>query len=97
MPQKLLYPVTLFTIRANDAFKAGLLEEGVNYIRLEWNDEVLKGKKEDCSNFIQSDFAVLDIWNRVHFVAGSREKKRPYTLRVGAGGRLNGKSTSMAA
>lgn len=106
MLQNLLYLVTLFTIRAiaDDAFKAGYqscdqvlrlgpLEKGVNCVRL---GKGLK-KKEDCPNIIQSDFAVLDIWYYVHFVAGSREKKRSYTLRVGAGGRLDGKSASMVA
>ncbi|KAM3497173.1 hypothetical protein MY10362_009466 [Beauveria mimosiformis] len=34
--------------------------------------------------------AFLNMWNRVHFVAGTREKKRPYTMRVGTAGRLNG-------
>lgn len=34
----------------------------------------------------------LKIWHRVLYVAGLREQnQRPYSLRVGAGARLNGK------
>ncbi|KAL6794822.1 hypothetical protein GGI42DRAFT_128351 [Trichoderma sp. SZMC 28013] len=104
VPYKLLCLVTLFTIKAisDNAFKAGFhscdqvlrpgpLEKGVDFVRLEWKDEVLK---EDKKIVPISYNQFLDIWNRVHFVAGSREKKRPYSLRVGAGGRLDGSLTS---
>lgn len=103
VPHKLLCLVTLFTIRAiaDNAFKAGYrscdqvlcpgpLEKGINYVRLDWSDEVLKAKKKIIP-ISYNQF--LDIWNRVHFVAGSRERKRPYALRVSAGGRLDGRST----
>jgi hypothetical protein len=101
VPHKLLCLVTLFTVRAiaDNAFKAGYrsceevlcpgpLEKGVNYVRLDWSDEVLRTKKKIIPISYKQ---FLDIWNRVHFVAGSRERKRPYALRVGAGGRLDGK------
>ncbi|UKZ79054.1 hypothetical protein TrVFT333_006805 [Trichoderma virens FT-333] len=104
VPYKLLCLVTLFTIRAiaDNAFKAGFhscdqvlrpgpLEEGVDFVRLEWRDEVLEENKKIVP-ISYNQF--LDIWNRVHFVAGSRERKRPYSLRVGAGGRLDGSLTS---
>ncbi|KAL7929993.1 hypothetical protein V8C35DRAFT_330759 [Trichoderma chlorosporum] len=104
VPHKLLYLVTLFTIRAiaDNAFKVGYrscdqvlrpgpLEKGVNYIRLKWSDEVLKEKKKIVPLSYRH---FVGVWNRVYFVAGSREKKRPYALRVGAGGRLNGSLTT---
>ncbi|PKK52457.1 hypothetical protein CI102_4191 [Trichoderma harzianum] len=104
VPHKLLCLVTLFTMRAivDNAFEAGYhscdqvlrpgpLEEGVDFVRLNWRDEVIQ-KKNKIVPISYNQF--LDIWNRVHFVAGSRETKRPYTLRVGAGGRLDGSLAS---
>lgn len=99
MLHKLLCLVTLLTARAiaNNAFKAGYhsckqvlrpgpLESGVDYVWLDWSDKVLKEKK---AIVLISYNKFLDVWNCVHFVVGSRERKRPYALRVGAGGWLD--------
>lgn len=90
---------SLFTIRAiaDNAFDAGFkschqvlspppLEKGVDFVPLKWKPTVLD------QEIVPISYATFwQLWNRVYFVAGSRERKRPYSLRVGAGGRLNGK------
>lgn len=106
IPFKLLCLVTLFTARAiaDDAFLAdfdscdmvlnpGPMEEGgSDYVELKWKDEMMD---EYIVPITYNAF--LETWNRVHFVAGTREKKRPYTMRVGTAGRLNGRSTLSTA
>ncbi|KJZ79749.1 hypothetical protein HIM_00463 [Hirsutella minnesotensis 3608] len=94
-----------FTVRAitDNAFEAGFdrcdqilypppLEDGVDFVPLKWKTSILD---EQIVPIAYSSFR--EIWNRVHFVAGSRDTKRPYSLRVGAGGRLDGKETPLSA
>lgn len=99
VPYKLVCLVSLFTVRAiaDDAFETGFhscnqvlypppLEKGIDFVPLKWKPEIL-----DREIVPISYGTFLDTWNRAYFVAGSREKKRPYSPRVGAGSRLNGK------
>ncbi|KJZ77307.1 hypothetical protein HIM_03031 [Hirsutella minnesotensis 3608] len=101
VPHKLVCLLTLFTARAiaDNAFEAGFdrcdqvlypppLEDGVDFVPLKWKASILD---EQIVPIAYSSFR--EIWNRVHLVAGSRDTKRPYSLRVGAGGRLDGSLT----
>ncbi|KAM4061018.1 hypothetical protein HRG_012941 [Hirsutella rhossiliensis] len=101
VPYKLVCLVSLFTVRAiaDNAFEAEFdscnqvlrpppLEKGVDFVPLKWKTEML-----DKEIVPISYGTFLETWNRVYFVAGSRERKRPYSLRVGAGGRLKGSLT----
>ncbi|KAI1861508.1 hypothetical protein JX265_009475 [Neoarthrinium moseri] len=79
-----------------DAFKAGYrtiddildtpnMEEGVNFIPLDWRPEITSQKALSLTS------SSLDtLWKRVLQVAGYRELARVYSLRVGAGIRLDG-------
>ncbi|KND92080.1 hypothetical protein TOPH_03548 [Tolypocladium ophioglossoides CBS 100239] len=81
---------------ADDAFLAdfdscdkvlnpGPMEDGgSDFVELKWKDKMMD------EYIVPITYkAFLDTWNRVNFVAGTREKKRPYTMRVGIAGRLN--------
>jgi hypothetical protein len=56
----------------------------VDYIKLEWKDEVL-----DRTVFGLSYRQFNDIWHRVCLAAGLRVEPKLYALRVGAGARLD--------
>jgi len=59
--------------------------EDVDYVRLEWKDEV-----KDKKVFPISSVLFDQLWQRTLVVAGSRKPPKPYALRIGTGGRLNG-------
>jgi hypothetical protein len=63
------------------------LPEGVNYteLRLKTNNNFLEKQLIPISYEVYSR-----IWNRANFVTGLRDVLRPYSVRVGAGGRLDG-------
>lgn len=81
---------------ADNAFEAGYqtleeliekprLELGIDYLPLPFKDDILLRRiiplgQEQLNN----------IWNRTIVVAGLRQSMKPYSLRVGAAGRLNG-------
>lgn len=60
--------------------------ENVNFLQLEWKEEML-GE----SIFGLSNSKFYELWHRTWLVAGARTPPRFYTTRVGAGGRLDGK------
>ncbi|GKU05242.1 unnamed protein product [Fusarium langsethiae] len=63
-------------------------ECSVNYIPLAWKDEMLDNHVFDL------DYkAYLTLWSRVILVGGLRTKPKPYSVRVGAGNRLDGALT----
>ncbi|KAI6476121.1 hypothetical protein MCOR13_011851, partial [Pyricularia oryzae] len=56
------------------------------YVRLPWKKEMLDRE------IIQIDYAtLLRLWKRLVDVAGCRDPMRPYSMRIGAGGRLDSK------
>jgi hypothetical protein len=59
--------------------------ENTDYLPLKW-----KEKKLDHQIFPVSYSRYNEIWHRICLVAGFREAPRLYTLRVGAGARLDG-------
>ncbi len=62
------------------------LEDGVDYIHLEWKKELLELK------IIPITYGTYrNISNRTLLVAGLRNIPRPYSLRVEARGKLDGK------
>lgn len=61
------------------------LEEAVDYVPLKWKPEF-----EEKEIFPLSYHRFWVLWNRVWFVAGNRDSVRPYAMRVGSGGRLDG-------
>lgn len=91
----------MFTIRAikDNAFEAGFttcdevlnpgtLEDGVNFVELRWKEEFMG----DDKHILPMNYRrFLDLWNEVRMVSGSRSDLRPYSVRVGAVGRLDGK------
>ena len=97
MPSRLICLLSLILARAikDDAFEASfksaeeLLDrptlENVDYVKLNWKEDV----KEKCIFPIKYG-KFLDIWNRTSLVAGLRKRLRPYSMRVGAGGRIDG-------
>lgn len=60
--------------------------ESVDFLPLDWKEEML-----DCPIFHLSNGTFYDLWRRTCLVSGLREDPRFYTMRVGAGGRLDGK------
>ncbi|KXH65143.1 hypothetical protein CSAL01_10464 [Colletotrichum salicis] len=59
--------------------------EGVDYAKLHWKEDILD------EPIIPIQYGCFGkIWQRVLFVIGCREGLRPYAMRVGAGGRLDG-------
>ncbi|KAM7210532.1 Protein of unknown function (DUF3435) domain containing protein [Rhypophila decipiens] len=62
--------------------------EDVDYISLKWKPEFEKKKI-----FPLTYHRYWELWTRTWFVAGSRNNVRPYSMRVGAGGRLDGPLT----
>ncbi|OAQ60150.1 hypothetical protein VFPPC_10586 [Pochonia chlamydosporia 170] len=100
IPSLILCLTTMFTIRAikDDAFKAGFtscdevlnpttLEEGVNFVELRWKEEFMA----DDKHIMPMNYRrFLDLWNEVREVAGCRSGLRPYSIRVGDVGRLDG-------
>jgi hypothetical protein len=83
----------------DDAFKPGFdsieailrrpILENVDYVPLKW-----KEGKLDCPIFPLLYSRYNELWHRTCLVAGFREDLRLYTLRVGAGARLDGTITS---
>ncbi|KAG8422528.1 hypothetical protein J3459_010270 [Metarhizium acridum] len=100
IPSLILCLTTMFTIRAikDDAFEAGFtscdkvlnpitLEDGVNFVELRWKEEFMA----DDKHIMPMNYRrFLDLWNEVREVAGCRSGLRPYSIRVGAVGRLDG-------
>ncbi|EFY90668.1 hypothetical protein MAC_03248 [Metarhizium acridum CQMa 102] len=90
---------TMFTVRAirDNAFEAGFttcdevlnpgtLEEGVDFVELRWKKEF----RGDDKHIMPMNYRrFLDLWNEVRMVLGSRSGFRPYSVRVGAVGRLD--------
>jgi hypothetical protein len=60
--------------------------ESVDFLPLDWKEEML-----DRPIFNISDSTFSDLWHRTCLVSGLRVNPRFYTMRVGAGGRLDGK------
>jgi hypothetical protein len=79
----------------DDAFKPSIdsieallrrpILEDVDYVPLKW-----KKAKLDQPIFPLTYATYHRLWHRTCIVAGLREEIRPYTLRVGAGARLDG-------
>ncbi|KAK1657565.1 hypothetical protein BDP55DRAFT_623481 [Colletotrichum godetiae] len=76
---------------AFDSFESLLARpnlEDADYARLHWREEILD------EPIIPIQYGCFwKIWQRVLFVMGCREGLRPYAMRVGAGGRLDGPLT----
>ncbi|KAK1480541.1 hypothetical protein CCUS01_16199 [Colletotrichum cuscutae] len=76
---------------AFDSFESLLARpnlEDADYARLHWREEILN------EPIIPIQYGCFwKIWQRVLFVMGCREGLRPYAMRVGAGGRLDGPLT----
>ena len=102
MPCRQLCLLTFWVSRAlaDNAFEAGFtassqvfraepLEPGIDYVPLPWKVD----KKDKCIHSISYN-TYWSIWNRALFVSGLRDEDamRPYAMRVGGGGRLDGKS-----
>lgn len=101
VPSLMLCLTTMFTIRAvrDNAFQAGYttcdevlnpgtLADGTDFVELRWKDEFMSNDKYIMPMNYRR---FLDIWNEVRIVAGCRSNLRPYSVRVGAVGRLDGK------
>ncbi|EFY96531.2 hypothetical protein MAA_08028 [Metarhizium robertsii ARSEF 23] len=100
VPTLSLCLTTMFTVRAirDNAFEAGFttcdevlnpgtLEEGVDFVELRWKEEFMG----DDKHIMPMNYRrFLDLWNEVRMVLGSRSGLRPYSVRVGAVGRLDG-------
>lgn len=99
MPYSMFCPVSLIIAKAlsDDAFDPSFGSVQALFDRpifgntacvdLVWKKEIM-----DQEIFPMSYSSFYELWNRVHVVAGYSEKVRPYSLRVGAGSRLDGKS-----
>ncbi|KAB5513527.1 hypothetical protein GE09DRAFT_1013927 [Coniochaeta sp. 2T2.1] len=61
--------------------------EDVDYVELKWKPSILEEEKDI---FSLSYNRFWEMWNLVLMVAGMREAIRPYSMRVGAGGRFHG-------
>src|SRR5207244_4303823 len=61
--------------------------ENVDYVPLKWKEDVL-----DRPIFPLSQNSLNDLWHRTLLVAGVRTAARLYSLKVGAGARLDGKN-----
>jgi len=75
---------------ASQVFRAEPLEPGIDYVPLLW-----KSNTKDKSIHSISYNTYWTIWNRALFVSGLRDEDamRPYAMRVGGGGRLDGKNS----
>ena len=62
-----------------------LLEPGIDYIPLPLKSNVLEKRVIPLGQE-----KLNEIWNRAVLVAGLRSSLKPYSLRVGTAGRLNG-------
>lgn len=60
--------------------------ESVDFLPLDWKEEML-----DRPIFYLADRTFYDLWHRNWLVSGSRLPPRFYSMRIGAGGRLDGK------
>ncbi|GJN67144.1 hypothetical protein PLICBS_001168 [Purpureocillium lilacinum] len=76
---------------ASQVFRAEPLEPGIDYVPLLW-----KSNTKDKSIHSISYNTYWTIWNRALFVSGLRDEDamRPYAMRVGGGGRLDGSLTA---
>lgn len=68
--------------------------EDVDYVELKWKPSILEEEKDI---FSLSYNRFWEMWNLVLMVAGMREAIRPYSMRVGAGGRFHGESNPCRA
>ena len=97
MPSRLICLLRLIIARAikDDAFEIPFRDAedilrrpglgDVDYVLLRWKPTMMK------KHVFPIKYAkYLKIWNRVVLVTGSRDRRRPYSMRVGAGGRLDG-------
>lgn len=80
---------------SDDAFDTPFssLDEILNRPNLEHTDVLDLHWKTDKLNdniFPVTYDKYWKVWNRLWYVAGSRDSVRPYALRVGAGGKLDG-------
>ena len=66
--------------------QAKALDDGIDYTPLSWSEDMLEKEIIDLKYH-----TFWKIWNRCMLVAGLLDKPRPYSMRVGAGGRLDGK------
>ncbi|KAM6537137.1 hypothetical protein FALCPG4_003083 [Fusarium falciforme] len=73
-----------FTSCEEVLYPKGLLEDHIDYVPLKWKDDIV-----DQPVFPLNYKLYWRIWHRVLEVAGLREGLRPYSIRVGARGRLN--------
>ncbi|KAH6889973.1 hypothetical protein B0T10DRAFT_548470 [Thelonectria olida] len=97
VPHKIICLLTLLLSRAiaDNAFKNGYthvsqvlerrLKTHVDYVPAKWKEGMLKKKIVPITYNL---YKLL--WDRTVAVAGRQNKIRPYSMRVGAGGRLNG-------
>ncbi|KAJ4160329.1 hypothetical protein NW754_003454 [Fusarium falciforme] len=77
--------ITKFASCEEVLYPQSLLEDHIDYVPLKWKDDIV-----DQPVFPLDYKLYWRIWQRVLEVAGLREGLRPYSIRVGAGGRLNG-------
>ncbi|KAI2613362.1 hypothetical protein GGR54DRAFT_642931 [Hypoxylon sp. NC1633] len=98
MPGRPFCLLSLLAARAlaDDAFAAGyqsfnellnrpIMEPGSDYLPLPLKDNVL-----DKRAIPLTQKKMNEVWNRTVLISGVRKKLKAYSLRVGAGGRLNG-------
>ena len=64
----------------------GQLDEGIQYTPIAWKEGMLDKRIAPISYH-----QYWSIWNRVNTVSGMRDRVRPYSMRVGAGQRLDGR------
>ncbi|KAK4071555.1 hypothetical protein Purlil1_13380 [Purpureocillium lilacinum] len=76
---------------SSQVFRAEPLEPGIDYVPLLWKSDT----KDKFIHTISCN-TYWSIWNRALFVSGLRDEDamRPYAMRVGGGGRLDGSLTA---
>jgi hypothetical protein len=103
VPYSLVCLASIIAARAikDDAFKVRFKSvkellsrpclENVDFLPLDWKEEML-----DRPIFNLSNGTFYDLWHRTCLVSGLRGDPRFYVMRVGAGGRLDGKQPHKA-
>ena len=99
IPSKLLCILTQLVVKAiadnafqaaytccEDVLKPPVLAQGCNYVPLSWKKDFL-----DTPIVPVSYEKLRKLWTRMNVVAGARDMKRLYALRVGALAQLDGK------
>jgi hypothetical protein len=100
VPHKVICLATLIAIQAlhDDAFEAGFpsfdellrrpILDGTDRVELKWKTSI-----RDCQILPLPYHTFLELWNRTLIVLGCKDLRRPYSLRVGAGSLLDGRTS----